>query len=264
MTGALLVLGASGTVGRAVVDAAVEAGRAVIAVARGCTGLKTLEARHPNADVTLLRASLSNDRGASKLLAQLRKLGRPIDGVIVALKGGSDRGRLIDDGVAALHRRIDEDVAPHLTAARQLLPWLAEQSPGLRWVVVGGPGSTTPWAGYGPRSVAAAALRMLVRVLHDEALVSGVRVQMLDVAAPACTEGNAAHACPQWPRVQAIGQQAVALATAPRGQRVSPVVEFATSPRPPPRAAPARDPDIADARALLESLTHPLPKDPHP
>lgn len=261
MTGALLVLGASGTVGRAVVDAAVEAGRAVIAVARGCSGLKALETRHPGADLMLLRASVSNERGAAKLVAQLKRLGRPIDGVVVALKGGSDRGRVLDDGIDALHRRIDEDVAPHVAAARQLLPWLADQSSGLRYVVVGGPGSTTPWAGYGHRSVAAAALRMLVRVLHDESLASGVRVQLLDVAAPACTDLNAAHACPQWPRVRAIGERAVALATAPRGVSVAPIVEFAPIRKPPPRSAASRDADIADARVLLESLTSHLPKD---
>ena len=261
MTGALLVLGATGTVGRAVVEAAVEAGRAVVAVARGCSGLKALESRHPDADLTVVRASVSTERGAAKLVAQLRRLGRPIDGVIVALKGGSDRGRILDNGLDALHRRIDEDVAPHIAAARQLLPWLAEQSTGVRYVVVGGPGSTTPWAGYGHRSVAAAALRMLVRVLHEEALPTGVRVQLLDVAAPARTDVNAAHACPQWPRVQAIGQKAVALATAPRGVLVAPVIDFDTTPRSRPRSAPPRDPDIADARVLLESLTSHLPKD---
>jgi NAD(P)-dependent dehydrogenase (short-subunit alcohol dehydrogenase family) len=259
MIGAILVLGATGTVGRAVVAAAVEAGRAVIAVARGCSGLKALETAHPQADLTLLRASVSSDRGAAKLVAQLRKLGRPVDAVIVAMKGGADRGRLLDQGVDALRHRMDEDLVPHLVAARHLLPWLESAGSAARYVVVGGPGSATPWAGYGHRSVAAAALRMLVRVLHDEARSTGVRVQMLQVPAPACTEANSAHACPQWPSVRAIGEQAVALATAPRGVRIEPVVDFQSAPRPPPRNARSRDPDIADARALLESLSIPFP-----
>ena len=96
---------------------------------------------------------------------------------------------------------------------------------------------------------------MLVRVIADEARTSGVRVQLLDVAMPACTDGNAAHACPQWPRVRAIGEQAVALATSPRGVRIQPVVDFDAAVRTPPRPPPPRDPDIADARALLESLS---------
>ncbi|GAB1594936.1 SDR family NAD(P)-dependent oxidoreductase [Lysobacter claricitrinus] len=258
MTAAVLVLGATGTVGRAVVAAAVEAGRPVIAVARGCSGLKALEVAHPTADLTLLRASVSGDRGAAKLVVQLRKLGRPVDAVIVAMKGGMDRGRVLDLGVDALRHRLDEDLIPHVVAARHLLPWLESTGEATRYVVVGGPGSTRPWAGYGHRSVTAAALRMLVRVLHDEALPGGVRVQMLHVDAPACTDNNAAHACPQWPRVRAIGTQAVALATAPRGVRIAPVIDFDHAPRPPPRQPP-RDADIADARALLESLAVPLP-----
>ena len=258
MIGAILVLGATGTVGRAVVDAAAGAGRAVIAVARGCSGLKALEAAHPQADITLLRASMSADRSAAKLVAQLRKLGRPVDAVIVAMKGGADRGRVLDQGVDALRHRLDEDLVPQLVAARNLLPWLQTTGTAARYVVVGGPGSATPWAGYGHRSVAAAALRMLVRVLHDEARSSGVRVQMLQVPAPACTDANAPHACPQWPRIRAIGEQAVALATAPRGVRIEAVVDFQPVPRAPPRADAAREPDIADARGLLESLSIPF------
>ena len=259
MTGAVLVLGATGTIGRAVVAAAVAAGRAVIAVARGCSGLKALEAAHPQADLTLLRASLSGERGAAKLVAQLRRLGRPVDAVIVAMKGAGDRGRVLDQGPDALRRRVDEDLLPHVVAARHLLPWLESTGRTARYLVVGGPGSAVPWAGYGHRSIAAAALRMLARVLADEARSSGVRVQMLDVGAPASTAGNAAHACAQWPCVRVIGEQAVALATSPRGVRIQPVVDFDHAPRPPPR-----DPDIADARALLEFLSIPFPSQDAP
>ena len=262
MSAAVLVLGATGTIGRAVVAAAIDAGRAVIAVARGCSGLKALEAAHPQADLTLLRASLSNDRGGARLVAQLRRLGRPVDAVIVAMKGGNDGGRVLDQAPDVLRRRLDEDLVPHLVAARHLLPWLSSTPGGARYVVVGGPGSATPWSGYGHRSVAAAALRMLVRVLADEAQADGVRVHLLDVAAPARSDANAAHACPQWPCVRRIGEEAVALATAPRGMRIAPVVDF--EPRPPPRDADARDPDIADARALLKSLSVPTPSQDAP
>lgn len=256
MSGAILVLGATGTIGRAVVEAAVAAGRAVIAVARGCSGLKALEAAHPEADLTVLRASLSTDRGAAKLVAQLRRLGRPIAAVIVAMKGSTDRGRVLDQGIDALRRRMDEDLVPQAVAARHLVPWLESTGDAARYVVVGGPGSATPWAGYGHRSIASAALRMLVRVLAEEARSSGVRVQLLDVAMPARTADNAAHACPQWACATAIGTQAVDLATSPRGVRIEPVIDFQNAASPPtPRVMRERDPDIADARALLESLS---------
>lgn len=261
MIAALLVLGASGTIGRAVVEAALSCGRPVIAVARGCSALAALESAHPQADITCIRANLATERGGARLVSRLRRLGQPIGDVVLALRGPGDRGRVLDAPADALHQRIDEDVQPALVAARHLLPWLAETSPGARFVVVGGPGSAAPWSGYGHRSVAAAALKMLVRVLHEEMRATGVRVQMLDVDRPACTEGNRGHACPQWPRARAIGEQAVALATA-RDTPAPPVVAFQDPPAPPRAAA---TPHLSAARALLRRIARPQsPQEPSP
>ena len=96
----------------------------------------------------------------------------------------SGRGRLIDHPAEVLRRTLDEDLLPHLSAARHLIPLLAEAKRGGSYVIIGGPGSEAPWSNYGFRSVAAAALRMLACVLHDEARSLDVRVQMLLVAAP--------------------------------------------------------------------------------
>lgn len=261
MIAALLVLGASGTIGRAVVEAALARGRPVIAVARGCTALSALEAAYPHAEITCIRANLATERGGARLLARLRRLGRPITDVVLALRGPDDRGRVLDASADTLQARIDEDVKPTLVAARHLLPWLAEHAPGARFVVVGGPGSSAPWSGYGYRSIAASSLKMLVRVLHEEMRASGVRVQMLDVDRPACTDGNQAHACPQWPRVRAIGEQAVALATA-RDMRAPAVVPFHDA-AVLPRAGAA--PHLSAARALLRRIAAPpSPQEPSP
>ncbi|GAB2510309.1 SDR family NAD(P)-dependent oxidoreductase [Lysobacter humi (ex Lee et al. 2017)] len=258
MIGALLVIGATGTIGRAVVEAALAQGRAVVAVARGCTALSALEAAHPGADLTCLRASLSCERGGARLVTRLRRLGRPIGDVVLALRGAGERGRVLDASADALRQRIDDDVQPCLVAARHLLPWLATQAPGARFVVVGGPGSETPWAGYGHRSIGAAALKMLVRVLHEEARATGVRVQMLDVDRPACTERNREQACPQWPRARAIGEQAARLAST-RDARAPAIVPF----RDP---APMRAGNhLTAARALLHALATPNPpQEPSP
>ncbi len=258
MSGVLVVLGASGTVGRAVVDAALAQGRAVVAVARGCSALATLEAAHPQADLVCIRANLATERGGARLLARLRRLGRTVGDVVLTLRGTDDRGRVLDTPIDALRQRIDQDVHPYLVAARHLLPWLAEQSPGARFVVVGGPGSASPWAGYGHRSVAAATLKMLVRVLHEETRASGVRVQMLDVDRPAWTDRNSGHACPQWPRARAIGEQAVALASQ-RDTHAPAVVPF----RDAPAVCAGAAPHLSAARALLRTLatSHP-PQEP--
>lgn len=240
----LLVLGATGTVGRAVVAAALQAGHRVIAIARHRGRLEALAATHPGAALTVMRAALSGERSGAALAARLERQGIAPDALIVALRAGAARGRLLDSQTGAL--RLDRDLAPHLVAARHLLPRLATSSLA-RAVVVGGPGSDTPWAGYGERAVTAAALRMLVRVLHEEARSIGVRVQLLDVTAPSCSDAEAAQ-CPQRPRLRAVAERALTLATARRGRIEPAVVPFDL-------ASPPQRSDLADARALLRSIS---------
>lgn len=207
----VVVLGATGGVGRGVVAAALASGRPVIAVARDKAGLQCLRGKHADADLTVVPGSVSSDADGARLAKALRKLGRPIGGVIAAVSGSGSRGRLLDHPAAFLRQRLDEDLLPHLAAARHLLPLLAEADRGGTYVLIGGPGADQPWAGYGHRSIATAALRMLARVLHEEARSLGVRVQLLAIESPVCTELNRAHACDQWPSALAVGQRALAL-----------------------------------------------------
>ncbi|MEI2432269.1 SDR family NAD(P)-dependent oxidoreductase [Lysobacter yananisis] len=211
MKAPLVVLGATGGVGRGVVQAAIDAGRPVIAVARRSSELKALKAGYPQADLTVLAGSVANDAAGAKLARALRKLGRPFAGVVAAVCGSAERGRLLDSPAQFLRRKLDEDLLPHLAAARHLLPLLAESDRGGTYVLIGGPGSEHPWAGYGHRSIGAAALRMLARVLHDEARQQAVRVQLLAVDTPVCTEFNQRHSCPEWPSALSVGQRALAL-----------------------------------------------------
>lgn len=211
MKAPLVVLGATGGVGRGVVQAAIDSGRPVIAVARRASELKALKAGYPHADLTVVTGSVANDAAGAKLARALRKLGRPLAGVVAAVCGSAERGRLLDNPAQFLRRKLDEDLLPHLAAARHLLPLLAERDRGGTYVLIGGPGSEHPWAGYGHRSIGAAALRMLARVLHDEARQQAVRVQLLAVDTPVCTEFNQRHSCPEWPSALSVGQRAMAL-----------------------------------------------------
>jgi len=211
MKAPLVVLGATGGVGRGVVQAAIDSGRPVIAVARSSSELKALKAGHPQADLTVVTGSVANDAAGAKLARALRKLDRPLAGVVAAVCGSAERGRLLDNPAEFLRRKLDEDLLPHLAAARHLLPLLAEHDRGGTYVLIGGPGSEHPWAGYGHRSIGAAALRMLARVLHDEARQLAVRVQLLAVDTPVCTEFNQRHSCPEWPSALSVGQRAMAL-----------------------------------------------------
>jgi NAD(P)-dependent dehydrogenase (short-subunit alcohol dehydrogenase family) len=208
---AVLILGATGTIGRGTVQAAIEADWPVVAVARDATALEQLRLRYPHAQVRTVVGSVADDTSATALVTELRKLNRPFLGVIAALGTGRERGRLIDQSSSRLRDSFDEAVVPHLVAARHLLPWLSESGRNCGYVVIGGPGGRYPWAGYGHRSIAAAALQMLARVLHSEARQFSVRLQLLEVESPVRTDANDKHACKQWPCASHIGRKALAL-----------------------------------------------------
>ena len=156
----IVVLGATGVVGRGIVQAAVARGQPVVAVARDPDGLAGLRATHPDADVTVVAGSVADDTASAALALELRNLRRPFAGVVAAIAGAPVRGRLLDQPASTLCEGICSDVVPHLAAARALLPLLVDAGRGGSYVLVGGPGSELPWSGYGQRSVAAAALRV--------------------------------------------------------------------------------------------------------
>lgn len=210
MKPAVIVLGATGTIGSHVVARAVADGRRVIAVGRNEGALAALRAQH-GPRVTLQQSSITRDADAATLAAALQRLpGPPPGAVIAAIRGATDAGRVLDAPADFLRRRLDEDLIPHLVAARHLLPLLAGQ-PRAGYVLVGGPGAAQPWAGYGHHSIGAAALRMLARVLHEEARMLPVRVHLLAVDSPVRTAANATHACVQWPDADAIAGHALRL-----------------------------------------------------
>lgn len=222
----LLLLGATGIMGRGVLAAAVEAGRSVIAVADDTRELNALAESHPGAEIVALSGSLHTDAAGAELAAAVRALHRPLIGVIAAFSGAPGRGRLLDHPVQTLQHQLDHDLLPHLVAARHLLPLLADDNRGGGYVLIGGPGGELPWAGYGHRSVAAAAQRMLARALHDEARALAVRVQLLAVDLPMQEECHA-QACPHWPSAREIGRHALALAERRDGDSTpAPVVTY--------------------------------------
>jgi NAD(P)-dependent dehydrogenase (short-subunit alcohol dehydrogenase family) len=226
MKSPLLILEAAGIIGSGVVEAAVDKGWPVIAVAPDAAGLERLRTRHAHADLTTLVGSVATDADAAQLAANLQDLGRPLAGVVVAIVAGTARGRLLDQPSATLCQQLDRDLLPHLAAARQLLPLLAQAGRGGSYVLIGGPGSEMPWAGYGHRSVAAAALRMLASVLHDEARTLGLRLHLLSVDVPVCVEQDGVKACPHWPTAASIGHRALDLMQRDDGAPSQAIVQY--------------------------------------
>ena len=259
----IVVLGATGAVGRGAVRAALEVGRPVIAVGRNLQQLVQLRLEHRGADASVLATTIAADPDGARLAEMLRRDGRPLAGVVDAMSGDEGRGRLIDHPSEVLRRTLDDNLLPHLAAARHLIPLLAEARRVGSYVFIGGPGTEAPWSNYGFRSVAAAGLRMLACVLHDEARLLDVRVQMLSIGAPVRGETPCAHHCPEWPSGVAIGRRALQLIDRDRpGESASPIVrfarlavhneggvEFATA------ATTTKGPSLPDVRSFLKALT---------
>jgi len=232
MKGPIVIIDAANLLGRAVIDAALMQGWPTIAVSADTTELEALRERHAGADLMTLAGSTREEASSAALATALRELDRPLAGIVIASADEPLRGRVLDRPAHELLSRIDADLLPQIAAARHLLPLLAASGRNGSYVVVGSPGGEHPWAGYGARSVAAAAVTMLTRVLHDEARAFGVRVQLLTLSRPVRTDENRACACDGWPSAAAIGEQALALIeqTDPR-KSTDAVVRFASPSR---------------------------------
>jgi NAD(P)-dependent dehydrogenase (short-subunit alcohol dehydrogenase family) len=211
MKTAVIVLDAMNGIGRGLTQAVIDAHRPLIAVSSDAPALAELQANHPGADLTTVLGSVESETASAALASELLGLKRPIGGILVSRCRDQVRGRMLDQPAHALQLKLELDLVPQLSAARHLLPVLAASGRNGSYVLIGGPGSENPWAGYGHHSVCAAATNMLVRVLHDEARTLAVRVQMLAVDLPARTANNAECSCDQWPTAIAIGTQALAL-----------------------------------------------------
>jgi len=208
----VLVLGASGRVGAGVVAALLEAGSPVLAVGRDAGRLRLLAERHADEPaLETLAGSVAGEREAARLAARVARRPRRLRAVVDAVGAPRTSARLLDRPAAFLRRTLDLELMPRLTAARHLLPLLGENEGQGRYLLIGGPHAKQGWAGYGHASVSEAAMRMLARVLHEEALPLGVHVHLLSVDAPVWTPENAASACAGWPSALAVGRNAVAL-----------------------------------------------------
>ncbi len=213
----IVVVGATGTIGGALVRQLVTSGQAVIAVAPQADRLGKLRDAYPPGLITPVNARIESESDAAGLAQRLRELGRPLAGVVVTFPHGrtavigADRGRLLDQGTDELCDCFKQTVLAQHALARHLVPLLAGAGRTAHYVIVGGPGSETPWAGYGHRSIAMAATRMLARVLHDEALSSGVRVQLLSIDSPVRSDAPGEHECPEWPAASDVAQRIAVL-----------------------------------------------------
>ena len=212
MNGSVVVLGASGGIGRAIVSELIAAGHQVVAVARNREGLDALAERvAAPRQLTLLQGSVATDADAVRLVQQLRELRRRVATVIASVGGPIEGGRLIGRPASFLLRTFDDNVVANFIAAKHLLPLLAESGRDGLYLLLGSPAAECTWAGYGHLSVSAVALRMLIQVLREEIKELPVSVQQLQLGTPVRTEKNTKCACPDWIGADEVARRVVDL-----------------------------------------------------
>jgi len=253
MKGSVVIVDAANHLGHALVEAALFQGWPTVAVSSDSQALAALRERYLDTQFVTLVGSVDNETQSAALAAALRDLDRPLAGIVIAHTREPQRGRVLDLPAQQLLKRIEADLLPQIAAARHLLPLLAAADRNGSYVVVGSPGSEHPWAGYGHRSIAAAAVNMLVRVLHDEARAFCVRVQLLAPSRPVRTDENRAGACEGWPTAIAIAQKTLALIEQAEGRNsADAVVRFASAPT---RASARNIAHAAETPASVVSAT---------
>ncbi len=255
----VLVLGADRELGRGVVAAATAIHRPIIATGIDADALDGLRRLHPDADLTLVAGDCRTDADASALADAVRALDRPLAAVIAAIVQPTLRGRVLDQPVDALREALDESLIPHAAAARHLLPLLKRCDRGGAYVMLGGPGGRAPWSGYGHRSVANAALRMLAEVLHNEAMTQSLRLQLL------CVEdlvGDDSRGLPDEhshaehpPTARVIGSKALSLALCERCTEATRAVVDYRAHAPACAGPTSAQRAMVEARALLRRVS---------
>lgn len=255
----VLVLGADREPGRGVVAAATAIHRPIIAAGTDADALDGLRRLHPDADLTLVAGDCRTDADASALADAVCALDRPLAAVIAAIGPPALRGRVLDQPVDALREALDRTLIAHAAAARHLLPLLKRCDRGGAYVMLGGPGSRAPWAGYGHRSVAGAALRMLAQVLHDEAVTQSLRLQLLCVEDLVFDDGQghaAEHArAESLSTARVIGSKALSLALCDRCTEATRAVVDYRAHAPACDTPPSAHRAMVEARALLRRVS---------
>ncbi|WP_146910025.1 hypothetical protein [Arenimonas daejeonensis] len=139
------MLDAIGEVGQAVVDALLAAHHPVIAVAPERAQLEALTRPAGNGpELVRVPGNTRTETAGAALANAVRLLRRP-PGAVVAMVGGEfTPGRLLDQPVERLRETFDEDLFPHLVAARHLLPLLAETGGPGPYLLIGGPAAESP------------------------------------------------------------------------------------------------------------------------
>lgn len=192
----VVVVGATGEVGRAIVTTLLERGHRVVAVARNEARLARLaETLQQDARLTRVCGSVESDPDAARLVAQIRVFLPQIDAAVLTVNAPRQPASLLTYTDQSLSTLINGDLLTHFCAARA---FAAVLQPGGTLLGIGGGSCDFVLHDGIPQSMAQAALRMLYRGLAHEYRDRPVHVHELIIASIVNSDCTRAFADPHW------------------------------------------------------------------
>lgn len=195
----VLVIGASGDVGRGVVGAAVDRGWSVTAAARSVVGLAELRSQWPELPTVI--GDVATAEGATALADAA---GIDWSGVVVAVNTAAAAGPLLEMDYAAVAQHLAGNLAPHLHCMQAFLPKL---DAGAVFLGIGGGMADFVVPGMAAISMAQAAQRMAYRHAAKEVRTRQVAVRELLIRSMVAGASNRGKAAPAWLTDRQIGER---------------------------------------------------------
>ncbi len=209
----IVVIGATGDVGRGIVAALLSAGQQVAGVARNAQRLAALAAKlGASPRFHGIAGSLASDASAATTLRTVQSKLARLDAVVVTVNTPRQPAPLTSYASEQFAALIGGDLVTHFTAARCFVPALAA---GGIYVGIGGGSCDFVLHDGVPQSVAQAGLRMLYRGLAHEYRDQEVHIRELIIASVVNGVSTRAFADPSWVTEQEIGAQVTAIIERP-------------------------------------------------
>ncbi|ASR03141.1 SDR family NAD(P)-dependent oxidoreductase [Gordonia rubripertincta] len=173
-----LLIGATGTVGRAVAEVLCSRNWDVVLSARTGQRLDDLSASLPSGQVTTQPCSVESTTETDALAD--RCTAASLDAVVVTTAASWNPRPIAELDFDIITDVFERDLRLHVNAARTFIPRL---SPGAVYLATGGGMADFTFPGMGPMSMTQAAQRALLRSWHKEGKTSGVHIRELLIAA---------------------------------------------------------------------------------
>jgi len=209
----ILVIGASGDVGRGITSELLRSGYRVVAAGRDSGKLAGLQSQLASiGPLQTIAGSVEDAASASALRDRVRALVGPLGGVITSVNMPPQTVSLQAMPGPQLLETLRANVVTHLVAASVFVPAL---EPGGIFLGIGGGMADVVVPGYGAIAMCQAAQRAMYRALAAELPNQNVRLQELMIHSMVAGDSNRATAHPKWITDADVGLHVLAILEKP-------------------------------------------------